>query len=315
MQLGGDYVDSMTTAVPSWGNFLIPCLRILADGEIHGRRDIIEWAANDLGLNEKQRAVTVSSGELMYINRSGWAVTHLSKAGAIESPRRGQWRISDVGRTLLKEFPNGISEKEFRDRMAGTPYDDFLNPSQFTPVAPVTVVEPETLPPDEVIDNARLELEEMTQSQLLDRLHVMEPIKFEQTVLDLLIAMGYGGSLGKATRTQLSNDGGIDGVIDQDALGLSRIYVQAKRYASSNSIGRPEIQAFVGALHGAQANQGVFITTSSYTPGAISYADSVQLRVVLIDGPLLAQLMIKHGVGVQVKRTIQLVEIDEDFFE
>jgi len=132
--------------------------------------------------------------------------------------------------------------------MAGTPYDDLLHSSQFTPVAPVAAVEPETLPPDEVIDNARLELEEMTQSQLLDRLHVMEPIKFEQTVLDLLIAMGYGGSLGKATRTRLSNDGGIDGVIDQDALGLSRIYVQAKRYASGHLVGRPEVQAFVGAL-------------------------------------------------------------------
>lgn len=308
-------MNSNSPAVPSWGNFLIPCLRVLADGEVRGRRDTIERSADDLGLNNAQRVVTVSSGELMYVNRSGWAMTHLSKAGGIESPRRGQWRISDVGRALLAEFPNGISEKEFRDRMAGTSYDDFLNPSQATLITSEPATPPETLPPDEVIDNARLELEEMIQSQLLDRLQAMKPMKFEQTVLDLLIAMGYGGSLGKATRTQLSNDGGIDGVIDQDALGLSRIYVQAKRYASGNSVGRPEVQAFVGALHGAQANQGVFLTTSSYTPGAVAYADSVQLRVVLIDGPLLAQLMIKHGVGIQVKRTINLVEIDEDFFE
>lgn len=308
-------MDSNSPAVPSWGNFLIPCLRVLADGEVRGRRDTIERSADDLGLNEAQRVVTVSSGELMYVNRSGWAMTHLSKAGAIESPRRGQWRISDVGRELLIEFPDGISEKEFRDRMAGTSYDDFLNPSQVTLITPEPSATPETLPPDEVIDNARLELEEMIQSQLLDRLQAMKPMKFEQTVLDLLIAMGYGGSLGKATRTQLSNDGGIDGVIDQDALGLSRIYVQAKRYASGNSVGRPEVQAFVGALHGAQANQGVFLTTSSFTPGAVAYAESVQLRVVLIDGPLLAQLMIKHGVGIQVKRAINLVEIDEDFFE
>lgn len=301
--------------MPSWGNFLIPCLRVLADGEVRGRRDTIERSADDLGLNEAQRVVTVSSGELMYVNRSGWAMTHLNKAGAIESPRRGQWRISDVGRALLMEFPDGISEKQFRDRMAGTSYDDFLNPSQATLITSEPATPPETLPPDEVIDNARLELEEMIQSQLIDRLQAMEPIKFEQTVLDLLIAMGYGGSLGKATRTQLSNDGGIDGVIYQDALGLSRIYVQAKRYASGNSVGRPEVPAFVGSLHGAQANQGVFLTKSSFTPGAVAYADSVQLRVVLIDGPLLAQLMIKHGVGIQVKRTINLVEIDEDFFE
>ena len=111
------------------------------------------------------------------------------------------------------------------------------------------------------------------------------------------------------------NDGGIDGVIDQDALGLSRIYVQAKRYAPDHPVSRPEVQTFVGALHGAQANQGVFLTTSSYSPGAVAYADSVPTRVVLINGPLLTQLMIKHGVGVQVKRTIHLVEIDKDFFE
>lgn len=308
-------MDSTNATVPTWGNFLIPCLRVLAGGEVRGRRDTIEQSADDLGLDEAQRLVTVASGELMYVNRSGWAMTHLSKAGAIESPSRGQWRISDVGRALLEEFPNGISEKEFRGRMAGTSYDDFLNPSRVMPTVPERSVEPETLPPDEVIDNARLELEKVIQSQLLDRLQAMKPVRFEQTVLDLLIAMGYGGSLGKATRTQLSNDGGIDGIIDQDALGLSRIYVQAKRYASGHSVGRPEVQAFVGALHGAQANQGVFLTTSSYTPGAIAYAESVQLRVVLIDGPLLAQLMIKHGVGIQVKRTINLVEMDEDFFE
>lgn len=139
-------MDSNSPAVPSWGNFLIPCLRVLADGEVRGRRDTIERSADDLGLNEAQRVVTVSSGELMYVNRSGWAMTHLSKAGAIDSPRRGQWRISDVGRELLMEFPNGISEKEFRDRMAGTSYDDFLNPSQVTPTVPESVTESETPP-------------------------------------------------------------------------------------------------------------------------------------------------------------------------
>ena len=124
-----------------------------------------------------------------------------------------------------------------------------------------------------------------------------------------------GGSLGKATRTQLTNDAGIDGVIDQDALGLNRVYVQAKRYAEQHTVGRPEIQAFVGALHGAQANQGVFLTTSTFTPSAKAYAESVQLRVVLVDGTMLSQLMVRHRVGVQTKRTIHLVEIDEDYFD
>lgn len=127
--------------------------------------------------------------------------------------------------------------------------------------------------------------------------------------------MGYGGAEGKATRTQLAHDGGIDGVVDQDALGLSRIYVQAKRYALDASIGRPEIQAFVGALQGQQANQGVFITTCSFSSTALRYAESISTRVVLIDGARLATLMIRYGVGVQVRRTVQIVELDEDFFE
>lgn len=127
--------------------------------------------------------------------------------------------------------------------------------------------------------------------------------------------MGYGGAEGKATRTQLSNDGGIDGVIDQDALGLSRIYVQAKRYAVDSTVGRPDIQAFVGALQGAQANQGVFLTTGKFSRGAVQYADAIQSRVVLIDGERLARLMIHYGVGVQVERTVEIVKIDEDFFE
>ena len=150
---------------------------------------------------------------------------------------------------------------------------------------------------------------------ILDELHAREPAFFEQAVLDLLMAMGYGGAEGTATRTQLSNDGGIDGVIDQDALGLSRVYVQAKRYALDASIGRPEIQAFVGALHGNAANQGVYITTAGFSSGAKDYAKGIATRVVLVDGQRLAALMIRYGVGVQVKRTVEIVEVDEDFFE
>lgn len=146
-------------------------------------------------------------------------------------------------------------------------------------------------------------------------MHDQEPAFFEQAVIDLLIAMGYGGTEGHGTRTQLVNDGGIDGVIDQDALGLNRIYVQAKRYALDGSVGRPDIQAFVGALHGQQADRGVFITTGRFSSGAIAFTESVSSRVVLIDGARLASLMIHYGVGVQVKRTVQIVEVDEDFFE
>jgi restriction system protein len=127
--------------------------------------------------------------------------------------------------------------------------------------------------------------------------------------------MGYGGADTRATRTQLSNDGGIDGIIDQDVLGLSRVYIQAKRYALTSSVQRPDIQSFVGALQGQQANQGVFITTGRFSSGATDYAKSVPTRVVLIDGSRLAELMIRYRVGVQVKQTLQIIDVDEDFFE
>lgn len=152
-------------------------------------------------------------------------------------------------------------------------------------------------------------------AQLLERLRAASPDFLEQSVLDVLVAMGYGGVEQRARRIGGSGDGGVDGVIDQDALGLARIYVQAKRYALDNVVGRPQIQGFVGALHGQQANQGIFITTSSFTRDAVDYARSVNASVVLIDGNRLAELMTKYGVGVQPVQTFTVVEVDEDYFE
>ena len=172
-----------------------------------------------------------------------------------------------------------------------------------------------TLDPVEQIEQGIERIHAEVAADLLARLHAQAPAFFEQAVLDLLLAMGYGGAEGRASRTQLTNDGGIDGIIDQDALGLSRIYVQAKRYALGSSVQRPEIQGFVGALHGNKAGQGVFITTARFSTGAQKYANEVPTPVVLIDGPKLASLMIRYGVGVQVRRTVKLVEVDEDFFE
>lgn len=302
----------------TWDEFLTPCLSVLADGETRRRREILLAAADNMKISDEERAVTISSGEARYLNRGNWAITHLSKAEAISSPARAHWKITDKGRGLLEKYPNGMTEAELSSE-SGELYRKFRShtPRQHDPAVPS--VEPEQteseLTPLEQVEEGQRRNEEMVAEELLKRLHQREPAFFEQAVLDLLMAMGYGGSFGSATRTQLSNDGGIDGVIDQDALGLSRIYVQAKRYELSKAIGRPDVQAFVGALHGAQASQGVFLTTASFSSGAISYANSVQSRVVLIDGALLAKLMIKYGVGVQTKRTVQIVEIDEDFFE
>lgn len=152
-------------------------------------------------------------------------------------------------------------------------------------------------------------------ADLLIKLREQDPAFLEQSVLDVLVAMGYGGTDGQARRIGGSGDGGVDGVIDQDKLGLQRIYVQAKRYAADNTVGREAIQAFVGALHGRNVSNGIFITTSRFSQGAIEYAASVSTRVVLIDGARLAELMISHGVGVQARETYTVVEVDEDYFE
>ena len=302
----------------TWDEFLTPCLSVLDDGEIRRRRDVLLAAADIMEISDEERAVTISSGEARYVNRGNWAITHLSKAEAISSPARGLWQITDEGRRLLEKYPEGITEAQLRSE-SGETYQQFRSyvPSKGNSSVVRTEFEQteSELTPLEQVEDGQRRNEEMVAEELLRRLHEREPAFFEQAVLDLLMAMGYGGSFGNATRTQLSNDGGIDGVIDQDALGLSRIYVQAKRYEMSKSIGRPDVQAFVGALHGAQASQGVFLTTASFSSGAINYAGSVQSRVVLIDGALLAKLMIKYGVGVQAKRTVQIVEIDEDYFE
>ncbi|WP_228201498.1 restriction endonuclease [Flaviflexus ciconiae] len=174
-------------------------------------------------------------------------------------------------------------------------------------------VDAAALTPIEQVQNGIDRINEEIAAELLDRLQGKEPGFFEQAVVDLLLAMGYGGTSGTGSVTQFSNDGGIDGVIDQDILGLNRVYIQAKRYATGNTVGRPDLQAFVGALSG-KADSGVFITTSVFSTGAREYANKVPTRIILIDGERLAGLMIRYGVGVQVKETYKVVEIDEDFF-
>lgn len=300
-------------SLPSWDEFMVPVLRFQADGEVRSLRSILKNVAGAT-LTEDQLAVVLPSGSPKWDNRVGWAVSYLYRVGALERPARGEYRITDVGRQLLAEHPSGISETELRQyARPGDMWWTTKAPGKGR-IADISTVDTEVDPTEQVEEGvARIHAD--VAAELLTRLHANDPAFFEQAVLDLLIAMGYGGADGGATRTQLSNDGGIDGIIDQDALGLSRVYVQAKRYAIDAAVGRPEIQGFVGALHGRSANQGVFITTGRFSAGARSYAEGVATRVVLVDGQRLASLMIRYGVGVQAKRTLQIVEVDEDFFE
>ncbi|MFS4490185.1 restriction endonuclease [Dietzia kunjamensis] len=310
------------SAAPTWDQYMAPALTVLSDGEVHRARDICNAAADLLNVSADERLQTIPSGQLRYQNRSLWALSYLARAGAAERPIRGQYRITEAGRQLLADHPTGITEKDLRafvgDPDASHTYyalkalEGTTHHSSETGTSPEKTAE---LDPIEQIGMGIERIHATVSGDLLARLHAGDPEFFEQAVLDLIMGMGYGGAEGTATRTQLSNDGGIDGIVDQDALGLSRIYVQAKRYALDASIGRPEIQAFVGALHGNQANQGVFITTARFSSSARAYAESVPTRVVLIDGARMASLMIRYGVGVQVKQTVQIIEVDEDFFE
>lgn len=296
-------------AMPKWHEFMAPILRAMSDGQVRDRHQIAELAADDAGVTADERNVVLTTGQPMYANRVGWALSHLTLAGAINRPQRGSYVISEVGRTLLAKYPKVSPQDVFihtgyKRSTSGQPQTD----------VPLDTTATETLSPTEMIAQGIEQIQADVSAELLARLHAKSPSFFEEAVVKLLVAMGYGGADGQATVTRATGDGGIDGVIDQDTLGLSRVYVQAKRYAAENSVGRPEIQGFVGALSG-KADGGVFITTGRFSQGARDYAASVPSRIILIDGERLASLMIRFGVGVQVKQSVQLVEIDEDFFE
>ena len=302
---------------PTWDQYMIPALHVLVDGQMRRTREIVDRAADLLQLSEIDRAVLIPSGQEQWKNRGNWALSYLARAGAVERPSRGRYVITEVGRELLEAHPGGMTEKDLRSVPGyDSPRLAQKAAADAAPATPAPAVEERTeLDPDEQIENGIARIHADVADQLLTRIQAQDPEFFEKAVLDLLMAMGYGGAEGSATRTQLSRDGGIDGIIDQDALGLSRIYVQAKRYASDNTVGRPAIQEFVGALAGNAASQGVFLTTSRFSVDAQRYADQVQARIVLVDGAKLSRLMIRYGVGVQVRRTVQIVDVDEDFFE
>lgn len=304
----------VVSAMPTWDGFLLPVLRVLGDGATLQARDLHERVADDVGLTDEQRAETIDSGQLRFRNRIGWAVSSLTRAEALARPRRATYAITDLGRRLLVDHADGFGEGELRQIPA---YRDH-QPATRAPTpntGPATAPNETALDPLEQINAGAVRIRAEVAAQLLERLRAATPDFLEQSVLDVLVAMGYGGVEQHARRIGGSGDGGVDGVIDQDALGLARIYVQAKRYAADNVVGRPQIQGFVGALHGQQANQGVFITTSSFTRDATDYARSVNASVILVDGDRLAELMTKYGVGVQPVQTFTIVEIDEDYFE
>ncbi|MCG2624690.1 restriction endonuclease [Arthrobacter sp. I2-34] len=306
--------EAVKSEVPIWPVFVRYVLEVLSGGDtltLH-RRDIFSRAIDLAGLSEAARSETLNSGALRSEHRLGWAITHLGKAGWVERPAKANYRITQAGRQWLAENLDGIHDFSTAHIVFG-PYWSRV-PSRVAEPAPAEI-SPEELDPIEQIEDGINRILADVGESLLGRLRDSHPDFFEQAVVDLLLKMGYGGAEQRGKRIGGSGDGGVDGVIDQDALGLDRVYIQAKRYGEGNNVGREAIQAFVGAIHGLAASKGVFITTSSFTQGAQDYAKGISTRTILINGQRLVSLMIKYRVGVQVKQSYDVVELDEDFFD
>jgi len=304
-------------AVPTYDQFMLPLLGLAADGQEHSLRDAVATLADRLAISEADREELLPSGTQTKIyNRVGWAIAYLNRALLIEKLGRGRFRITQRGRELLAEKPECI-DKEFLDR-----YEEFRafkakrqNRGDATKATNADVEPADSVAtPHERLDEAYKELREALIEDLLVRVRASSPKFFEHLVVDLLKAMGYGGiHASLATVTGKSGDGGIDGVIPEDRLGLDMVYVQAKKWEAA--VGPDEIRKFVGSLGEQKAHKGVFITSGAFTDGALRAAEKANARVVLINGDLLASYMIDYGVGVADSKPYTVKKIDTDYFE
>ncbi len=300
------------------GNFeyyFIPVLASLKKNGMMHRRANMEDVAKVENLTPEELEQKTAKGTNIFRSRVHWSQAFLAQAGAITRPQRGYLEITERGIKLLAENPQGFTAKKFDE------FPDYANAwsarSHAGADSVQSVVSPESnVTPQERIELAVGELETALATDIVQRVRSLSPKFLELVILELLHAMGYGASETDIEHVGGPGDEGVDGVIHQDALGLQRIYVQAKRYKAENTIGRPDLQKFVGALSGLGANGGVFITTSSFTAEAREYANkNLSARIVLIDGNEFGQLMVRHGIGVQKRRTYSIVDIDEDYFE
>lgn len=293
-----------------------PLLEELSDGSVRRTRDLVEAMSDRFGLTDEERAARVPSGQQRQIdNKVSWAVSHLFQAGLVERPARGQVAITATGRHVLAAHPDRVDMSVLREFESYRQFRSRSTARDASGAGPLDV-EPEAdaASPQDLLAQAVTENRAAVEGELLKRALALSPTEFERLVLRLLEKMGYGRS-GAVEHSGRSGDAGIDGIISQDPLGLDRIYLQAKRYGPDQSVQRPAIQGFVGALMGAQGDRGVFITTSSFSSGARTEAERVNARIELIDGVRLAELMLRHGVGVQAETTVTLHQLDEDFFE
>lgn len=298
--------------IPDYQSIMLPLLRHLGDGREHSGGDVVAAVTEEFHLSEHERHQLLESGRQTVIaNRAGWARTYLKKAGLIESTRRGYFRITERGESALATNPDRIDVK-FLNQFPEFVAFKGLRPERALGKAELDGASTEGTPED-VLDGAYRRLRIGLEAELLDQVMAASPAFFERLVVELLVKMGYGGSRRDAGEAVgRSGDGGIDGIIKEDRLGLDVIYIQAKRW--EGTVGRPDVQKFAGALQGHRAKKGVFITSSSFTKEAVEYAARIETRIVLIDGSALAKHMVDHNVGVSSLHSYEVKKIDSDYF-
>jgi restriction system protein len=300
--------------IPDYQSLMLPLLKQVADKQEHKYRDLIENMATVFNVTEEERKELLSSGlQAIFDNRVGWAKTYLKKAGLLDSPKRATFVITALGLDVLKKNPDRIDAKFLRQFPL---FLEFQNASRNeNEVEEIATQEPNTQTPEENLDIAYQRIRKSLTAELLNKVLELSPSFFERLVVELLVKMGYGGSIKDAGKAMgRSGDEGIDGTIKEDKLGLDIIYIQAKRWQPGNVVGRPEIQKFVGALAGQGAKKGIFITTSNFTREALEYTPRNETKIVLIDGGQLAQLMVDHNLGCTTQQTYELKKIDSDYF-
>ena len=298
-------------AVPKFFEFFESFLRAVQDGSLHTAREVREIIAADMNISDDDRAEMLPSGkQSTFNNRIAWARTYLDMAGLVETPIRGKYRITEAGKKALASGEE--IDLNYLDRFEQ--FKAFHGAA--APKASKLDEEEKAESPMELLDNAFHTITSALAGQLMDEIMKLTSAEFERLVVKLLLKMGYGSGIDEAGMvTQQSNDGGIDGIIKEDQLGFSHIYIQAKQWAPDKTITTPEIQKFVGALQGQQAQKGLFITTAKFSSGAVQYAGNLLgAKVVLVDGAALTRLMIKHNVGVSIEHTYEVKRLDTDFF-
>jgi restriction system protein len=299
--------------IPDFQSLMRPLLDCASDGKEHALREVIDRLAVQCGLADVERKQLLPSGnQEVFVNRVAWAKTHLKMAGLLDSPKRGYLNITPLGINVLSEFPERIDLKVLRQQPGylearGGTKSETQNKYCYQDLEASHT-------PEEHIELASLALRISLGSEILSKLRASSPSFFENLVVELLVAMGYGGTRKDAGQAiGRSGDEGIDGIIKEDRLGLDTIYIQAKRWLQT--VGRPEIQKFAGALQGFRAKKGIFITTSDFSREAVEYASRIESRIVLIDGEMLWNLMIDFGIGVSKTATYEIKKIDNDYFD